>query len=78
MRFLVVHQMSARRFVAHVLGTQIQAKGTSEQFAVGQLVKEHGFRFGMNVMPESEAYVRAHWMGFCAIPIEENGDTCDA
>jgi|688.fasta_scaffold1159822_1 hypothetical protein len=71
MRFLVVHQTSARRFIAHILGTQIWAKGTTEEFAVGTLMKKHGFRFGINVMPESEIRVRAHWAGYCAVPIEE-------
>lgn len=31
---------------------------------------DHGHRFGINVMPESEAFVRSHWMGHCAVPIQ--------
>ena len=74
MKFLVVHQTSARRFVAHILGTHIWSKGTSEEFAVGALIKKHGFRFGINVMPESEIRVRSHWTGFCAVPIQSESE----
>jgi hypothetical protein len=70
MRFLVVSQTSKRRFFAHILGSRIWSQGTSLQFAVGQLMIDHGHRFGINVMPESEAFVRSHWMGHCAVPIQ--------
>lgn len=74
MQHLVVMQTSQRRFVAWVLGTDISAKGTSEQFAVGELMKKHGHKFNLNVAPSKEIWVWTEKMiqaSRCAVPVEE-------
>lgn len=77
MKHLIVMQTSQRRFVAWVLGTGISAKGTSVEFAVGRLMREHGHKFGLNVAPSTELWVWTQKMidaGRCARPIEKENE----
>lgn len=73
MKFLVVKQTSQRRFVAHVQGDQESlSKGTSLEFAVGRLIVNSGFKYGVNVMPESEIWAWAIRNATrCATPIKD-------
>ena len=73
MRNIVVDQTSQRRFVAKVLGTDVVGKGTSLPFAIGQLVIEHGYKYGLNVVLGSDAWVKAlrDPTTRCAFPISE-------
>lgn len=71
MRFLVVYPTSPRRWIARILGTDENAKGTSKQFAVGKLLEQVGFTYGLNVMPYDEiwAWALRHPSTRCATPI---------
>ena len=74
MKHLIVMQTSQPRFVAWVLGTDISAKGTSAEFAVGRLMREHGHKLGLNFAPTTEIWVWTQKMidaGRCAKPIEK-------
>lgn len=73
MRNIVVQQTSQRRFVAKVLGTDALGKGTSLPFAIGQLVIEHGYKYGLNVVLGPDAWVKAlrDPSTRCATPIVE-------
>lgn len=57
MRHIIVLPTSPRRWIAWFHGTDLIAKGTSEQFAVGQLMKNHGHKIGTNVAPAYEMWV---------------------
>lgn len=72
MKFLQVFQTSERRFIAIVLGTKYVSRGTSVEFAVGALMKAHGHKMGVNVMPEDEVWAWAlrHPSTRCAVPLD--------
>lgn len=60
---VVVTRTAARRYVADVIGTPLWSAGPSPEYAVGALVLQLGWRFGLAVMVE-----RTHSAGFCAVP----------
>lgn len=61
---LVVTRTAARRYVAEVVGTPLWSAGPSPEYAVGALVLQLGWRFGVATMVE-----RTHAAGFCAVPV---------
>ena len=73
MRLITISQTSERRFIAKFVGTGIEAKGTSEQFAVGRLLRDHGVDLGFSVLTEKELWDWAlhHPDARCAVPIDE-------
>lgn len=61
---LVVTRTAAKRYVAEVVGTPLWSAGPSPEYAVGALVLQLSWRFGLAVLVE-----RTHAAGFCAVPI---------
>jgi hypothetical protein len=63
---VVVTQTAPRRYVAEVVGTPLWSAGPSPEWAVGSLVLQLGWRFGLATLVE-----RTHATGFCAVPVVE-------
>lgn len=63
---VVVTRASLRRYVAEVVGTPLWSAGPSPEWAVGSLVLQLGWRFGLATLVE-----RTHAAGFCAVPVVE-------
>jgi len=61
---IVVTRTAQRRHVAEVVGTPLWSAGPSPEYAVGALVLQLGWRFGLAVLAE-----RSHAAGFCAVPV---------
>ncbi len=63
---VVVTRTAPRRYVASVVGTPLWSAGPSPEWAVGSLVLQLGWRFGLATLVE-----RTHAAGFCAVPVVE-------
>ncbi len=63
---VVVTRTAPRRYVADVAGTPFWSAGPSPEWAVGSLVLQLGWRFGLATLVE-----RTHAAGFCAVPVVE-------
>lgn len=63
---VVVTRTAPRRYVAKVVGTPLWSAGPSPEWAIGSLVLQLGWRFGLATLVE-----RTHAAGFCAVPVVE-------
>ena len=61
---VVVTRTAPLRYVAEVACTPLWSAGPSPEYAVGALVLQLGWRFGLATLVE-----RTHAAGFCAVPV---------
>lgn len=61
---IIVERTGERRYVAELIGTKLWSAGPSAEYAVGALVLQMGWQFGIASM-----VIRSHATGFCAVPV---------
>lgn len=65
---VLVTRTAPRRYVASVACTPLWSAGPSPEYAVGSLVLQLGWQFGVASLVE-----RTHAAGFCAVPVVSVG-----
>ncbi len=60
---IIVERTAERRYVAELIGTTLWSAGPSVEAAVGALVLQTGWQFGI-----ASLVMRSHATGFCAVP----------
>lgn len=60
---IVVERTAPTRYVAQVVGTPLWSAGPSREYAVGALVLQMGWQFGIASVVD-----RTHENGYCAVP----------
>lgn len=60
---IVVERTAPGRYVAQLAGTPLWSAGPSREYAVGALVLQMGWQFGVASVVD-----RTHERGFCAVP----------